>query len=241
MTDSSVMKYLKPDSYFWYARLIPTAITIIPLFLFHYFYSDEEFRSFINTLLGINLIAILPISLAFLIACIEVNRFLSKVLVEGIYFRGHYHLPTTVLLLHSNDRLSDDFKQLVRNQIKREFKITLPSEEEELANQHKARRCIADAVKLVREKVKHGRLLAQYNRSYGCARNLIGGSLIALPIALFEIYFFQSIQPNQIAVVLAIVLSILYLTLLLCSYNIMRNYGYDYAERLFTEYVSMKS
>lgn len=231
---------MKLDYYSLYAKYAPAAITMIPLILFHHFYVNEEFLSFTSTIWQLRLVSTLSMSVVFTITFIEASRAVSKILFEYPYFRGKQHLPTTHLLMHSDQRISQELKGRIHKRIHRDFKILLHNPEEELNNPSEARRLIAEAVTFMLEKVRRRKLLSQYNMQYGFVRNLIGGSLVAFFISLFDVYFFSHIFPHKLALVLAIVLCIMYSLPVILSRPLLRYYGYQYADRLVTEYITVR-
>lgn len=96
---------------------------------------------------------------------------------------------------------------------------------------------IKEAIDLVRSKVKDGHLLLQHNIEYGFVRNLMGGTIISIPISIFNISFF-TIQDNRMAVILSILLLFFYLFIVLIKKKILVYFANNYASVLFNEYLS---
>ena len=96
---------------------------------------------------------------------------------------------------------------------------------------------LVDCVSLIRGKVKDGRLLLQHNIEYGFVRNLIGGSAVAVFLAIFNLivfgYFLELLLPFYISLFLAIT----YLLIVMVGRKIIQSYGLRYAKILIQEYL----
>ena len=166
----------------------------------------------------------------------QINRFLGKFLFEKNMFNNELEMPTTNFLLYSNTEFSYEYKKQMREQISKDFQIDLPDEQEEISDLENARKRIVEAVGLIRQKVKNGRLLLQHNIEYGFARNLIGGAIIGLTMSLFDIVYFFNHGNNLIGSI-SIALAIVFGFLLLIHKPIIKHLGNQYAKRLFQEYL----
>jgi hypothetical protein len=225
------------NAYTIYARTIPSAITSLPLILFHHFYVNPEFLSFTSFVLGLQIISTVSAAVVLVILLIEINRAISKLIFENIYFKSGLGMPTTDLLLYSNTRLSASMKAAIREKVRADFNITLLTKQQEQKNLAEARRRISEAMMLIRGKVPEGERLAQYNRQYGFMRNLIGGSVLALAISIFNVYFFTNVFKSELAYTISVILIIIYILPIVLSYVIMKHYGRHYAECLIRDYL----
>jgi hypothetical protein len=225
------------DKYTTEARFYPAVATLPPFVLLNYFYLHTYLSGYFTILISL-VIEGVSVGLVLIFLLMEINRFLSKMILESRYFKNELNMPTTDILLFKDATYSEEHKKRIRNKISQEFAIHLPSKREEVDNEPKARQKIAEAVSLVRARMKGGRLLLQHNIHYGAARNLIGGSFLALLISLIDFYLFFKISPNAPAAGVALVFAFLYGSLILFSKQILYEHGKQYAKILFQEYLA---
>lgn len=228
------------NSYNRPARIYPAIPCIIPVLIIYFYFLNNaigDFVLFTKGFLKIAGVITVPSLAVFFFA--HFGRSVGKFLYERICFKNQLFMPTTNYLLHSNDKYSDDYKNSIYNKIKANFNLELLSKEEEKDNETLARKKIVEAVGLIREKVKNGRLLLQYNIEYGFYRNLIGGSAIALLLSIFNWYFFAYIKSNDTAVFISTICIILYSIPVIFSKKIIKHHGDVYAEVLLKEYLSI--
>lgn len=178
----------------------------------------------------------ITISIVLLYLLMQINRFLGKFLFEKNMFKNELEMPTTNFLLFSNTEFSEEYKIKIREQIKSDFQIELPNEFMENQNIIETRKRVVEAVGLIRQKVKNGRLLLQHNIEYGFARNLIGGAIIGLMMSVFDIIYFYN-NADKLIGGISIALSILFSILLIIHKPIIKHLGNQYAKRLFQEYL----
>jgi hypothetical protein len=228
---------MKLDEYTINAKVIPAVLTVPPLVILHHFYINSEVSNLFHLIWQLKLLSDLSFPVAFTYLVMEINRLIAKGIVENIFFCDSLRMPTTNILLHSDKRLTVQYKQLIYKKVKQDFKFSLPTLKQEKKNEDFARKCITEAVALIRGKVKKGRLLIQYNMQYGFIRNVIGGSILAFVVSLFNIYFFSTVFQNPTAVTLSIISSIIYFIPILLSYFLINYYGYLYATSLVQEYL----
>lgn len=227
---------MKFDKYNRVARFYPSLIILIPFLLFTINCHLENLESVFDSILGVIIIGNITISIVLLYFFVQINRFLGKFLFERIIFNNELQMPTTRFLLFSDTEFSREYKNQIRERIKNDFQIELPSELEENQNNEDARKRILEAVGLIRQKVKDGRLLLQHNIEYGFTRNLIGGSVIGLLMSVFNIVYFYNINDKIIGGV-SIALTICFAFLLIIFKPIINYLGNQYAKRLFQEYI----
>lgn len=227
---------MKFDRYNRAARIYPSIIILIPFLLFTIYCDIDNLKDVFDDLLNVKIIGNITISIVLLYLLIQANRFLGKFLFEKSMFKNELEMPTTNFLLFNNSEFSKDYKIRIRKHIKSDFQIDLPDESEENENRVDARKRIVEAVGLIRQKVKNGRLLLQHNIEYGFARNLIGGSIIGVSMSLIDIVYFY-INDNKVIGGISIVLTIFFVVLLLLHRPIIKHLGNQYAKRLFQEYL----
>ena len=224
------------DKYTREAKLYPAIATLLPFLLLYYFALEEYLSGFVDTVLSLAIGGV-TIAIALIFLLMEANRFISKMMLEKRYFDSELMMPTTNLLVFKDSTYSDDHKERIRKKIYADFGKQLLSKREEADNETLARQLIAEAVSMIRAKMKGGRLILQHNTQYGAARNLIGGSYIALGVSIVAMATFLWVAPNPIAVVLSLVLCVIYATLIISGKYIMTNLGTYYARVLFQEYI----
>lgn len=151
-------------------------------------------------------------------------------------FQNELEMPTTNFMLYSNPEFSKDYKTRLRQQIKSDFQIILPDEQLENVDILDSRKRIVEAIGLIRQKVKNGRLLLQHNIEYGFFRNLIGGAIIGLLMSIFDIFYFYHIN-NRLIGNISIVIASVFAVILIIHRPIIKNLGKQYAKRLFQEYL----
>lgn len=227
---------MKFDKYNRTARIYPSIIILLPFLIFTIYCDIGNLKDVFDDLLKVKIIGNITISIVLLYFLTQLNRFIGKFLFEKNMFSDELEMPTTNFLLFSNSEFSAEYKKQMRKQINKDFQIDLPDEKEEILDLENARKRIVEAVGLIRQKVKNGRLLLQHNIEYGFARNLIGGAIIGFLMSAFDIaYFF--ILGNKLIGAISIALSLVFAILLLIHKPIIKHLGNQYAKRLFQEYL----
>lgn len=227
---------MKFDEYTRKARTYPAIIILIPILVFTINCDIGNLNNFIDDLLKVKIIGNIAISVVLLYLLTQTNRFLGKFIFEKKMFKDELEMPTTNYLLLSNSVLSKNYKLNIRERIFSDFNILMPSANDETENIDECKRRIVEAVGLIRQKVKNGRLLLQHNIEYGFARNLIGGAIIGVPISIFDIIYFFSYHNNCIGWI-SVGLTVFFFSLLLLHKPIINHLGNQYAKRLFQEYL----
>lgn len=224
------------DRYEVTARMSPALIATLPFFSFYHFYINPEFSGLVHSAFDLKILSEIPISVAIFIGVYHINRLFGKIL-ESVYFRSERSLPTTEYLLYQNDEYSTEYKEGIRERLSQDFKRNLLNPQEEKENNREARREIIEVVRLLRNKVKGGRLVLNRNIEYGFFRNLSVSCFVIFPFSLYGIYFFTKIYPSPMAVNVQIASAILSLLMILTSYFILRFLGKNYANALYQEYM----
>lgn len=228
-----------PSQYFLYARLSPAIICSVPFAVLYFFVIEALLGPFFESLVKLSWVGDITTVSVFIALLAMVGRAISKDLFESYWFKGDgTSMPTTDFLMHSSTEYSPGFKEKIHARIRDDFKIEILSVQNELENEQMARRVIAEAVGLVRQKVKDGRLLLQHNIEYGFFRNLIGCSVVALMISVVNVVVFYWLSPNSLALNLSTVLCFIYALPILLSKLIMAAHGKRYARVLFQEYLA---
>jgi hypothetical protein len=229
-----MLKKLKEnfDEYNLKARVYPTLVALIPIFLFLYLFLHDLNK--INAILSFVSSSVLTIIILFLLS--DIVRNLGKYMELKI-FNNELHFPTTEFLLHANARLSKDKRIIIHNKVKEDYGCILCSAEEEKRDENIARQKIKEAVGLVRQKVANGRLLLGFNIRYGFWRNLIGSSLFSAACSIAG-FLFYLVGNSYTACLIFGILSLFYLAIFVFRKGLLNFFGYQYADQLFLEYLS---
>ncbi|UOY05720.1 hypothetical protein L0P88_17435 [Muricauda sp. SCSIO 64092] len=225
------------DKYSRTARLYPAIITLLPFMLLSIHLSNTELSSLFKEVLAIKITANMGAAVVLLYLLMQANRYISKVFFEKRFFKGELEMPTTRFMLFSDNEYSEQKKEHVRNKVKNDFNFDMPDFEIERSNEIEAKKLIAEAVGLIRNKVKDGNLLLQHNIEYGFFRNLIGGSVLGSITAITGVVYFYKVNAHWGFLLLSISLSVVFLLLVLFSKRIINYFGKLYAKRLFIEYL----
>ena len=228
---------MKNNNYEIRARIFPAIITLLPMLLFSHFYLYKKIPDLLNSIVFSKVFSDVSILFVLLYVVIHTARFLSKKFLQDNLFQDELYFPTTTYLLYSDSKYTTDHKNKIRAKIEKDFNVKLPSQEYELKDENYVRKSIKEAIALIRNKVKNGHLLLQHNIEYGFVRNLVGGSLMAIPFSIFNIIFF-SLNFNKIALVLSVILLLAYLVIFFCQKKVLTYFAYNYADILFNEYLT---
>jgi len=220
------------------ARLIPATFTIlIPLIIFNHFYTSPALTELLGAFKASEAISNISISLVLMFYLSQASRIIGKNLFEKRYFNDELKMPTTELMLFSNNQYSDDYKLRFASKVKSEFDINICSKSQEIADEQIARKIIVEAMSSVRKRLLNNKFLLQHNIEYGAMRNTIGGSVLGLLICIINSFFFIFLIPVDFAVYSSILLGIVYLIFIVFSKSIINSYGIAYAKILFREFI----
>lgn len=228
---------MKTTEYYIKARLFPTIICAAPLLTLYYFGLSEKIINFIEFLKGYKWVSDITISVAIIYFMTQINRFVAKEIFQKLFFKDEIKMPTTNFLLQSNTFFVEATKKRIRKKIKANFGIELLSLSQENKNELEARKTIVDAVAQIKNATRDNTLLFQHNIEYGFTRNLIGGCVIAILVTLFNLYFFKTIIPNELAFNISIGFGVLYLLPIVLSSFLVNRYGKYYAKVLFEQFL----
>lgn len=232
---------MKFDAYSLKGRVLPALFSmILPVIIFNHFYVSEEFSKFVGDIIGAKLFSNLTVSLILLYLLSEVGRLIGKNVFERLYFKEELYMPTTNFLLFSNSQFSSEHKIKIRQKIKHDFNISLANENGELEDQIEARKKIAEAMALIRNKLHGNKFLFQHNVESGAMRNVIGGSVLGMLFSICNIIFFTIVIKSKLAIIISSITLIVYFLFILFSKIIIDFYGKNYAKVLFREYLALK-
>lgn len=231
------------DEYAVKARFVPAILTAMPLgFLIAYPFSEyvlslkDDFGIVAKCSFYASLTASVFIITIFVWAFIV--RLTAKY-IESIVFNNELSFPTTKLLMWGNSYYTNDIKRKIHRKIKTDFNVQLSNEYDEAANQYEAAIKIARVVARIRDKVKDGRIVLQYNIHYGAVRNLTAGSIFSLVVSILLVWMGYSNQSMHSAMNVGILLSLLYTIALSTAKFTWSFLGKLYAKTLIDEYMSI--
>jgi len=162
------------DGYDWKARLIPTAILLLPLFCTVYYF----FPRVLNNPLQLAGSSLLSFALVYLASMIFRDR---GVRYARQFWSERGGLPSTRFGRMRDSRLSPDQKKRIQLAVLRRFGIELMSLDEECEYPTLADRKLLDAFREIKEYLRRCEgceLVDKHGAEYGFARNLCGSRLI---------------------------------------------------------------
>lgn len=227
------------NSYYLKARLFPTVLTSIPAIILYYkFVAVLYYDKLENIYSALPTVTNFLLSSAIIFLLVQINRLLSKEIFQRLYFKDEIYMPTTNLLLKSNNDLEVSIKQKLEDKIKAEFDIILLSTVEESNDEPRARKLITTTVSQIRNSLRDNSLLLQHNIEYGFFRNLIGGSFLAFVISLIIVGTSHCIGDTATRS-LGWILTIIYFVPILFSKVIINRYGKYYAKILYEQFLTI--
>lgn len=224
-------KIIKFDKYTWRAKIFPTLLSLVPLFIFQYLYFENLIFKWFKGIENYSSVFHIILIGASLFISVEITRSFGKNLIEEYYFIRNNKFPSTQILLNKNKIFSQQFLKNIKSKIRKDFNLDI-----NVKGKEKILR-VKDAVNQIIAKVgyKH-QILNNYNISYGFFRNLTGGFLIYLLSTLLLIGF--SYFDNLIIFYASILLLLGEIIFLISSWRILNNHGTKYAKQLFNVYMS---
>jgi|SRR6185312_2960226 len=229
---------MKVDTYYFKARLFPTVITSIPLFVFVIQVLKPLYGESLKNIFDIlPMLTSLGIYAGLVFLSVQINRFVSKEIFQRFFFKEDIDMPTTNYLLWSNVFFAVDTKKAISEKIFSSFNITLLNPAEEQQDDLRARNLIVHAVSQIKNKLRNNAVLFQHNIEYGFIRNLIGGSLIAvlfsIAIIIYAIIYRDGTLRNT-----GLILLIIYSLPIIFSKMLITKYGRYYAKVLYEQFMS---
>lgn len=228
---------MKFNKYNLVARFYPAILCSLPILVLNFFLLDSYTGEFFSAIEGYKWIGGITFSAILIYLLAQIGRFVGKEVFEKIHFSDELSMPTTQLLLHSDKTYSSEQKLNIHSKIANDFSMTVCTLEQESLDEIGARRIIVDCVSLIRGKVKDGRLILQHNIEYGFARNLIGGSAVAVFLSIFNLIVFGYFLEQFIPFYISLFLAITYLLVVIIGRRVIQRYGLRYAKILIQEYL----
>ncbi len=227
------------DTYTVYARVFPSIISSLPLFIIWFFLSDNvELKELGSFLINLKFYGAISLSIVFLYFFSQVIRLTSKYF-ENKYFVKNKGFPTTYLLTYSDNTFSKSYKDKYRKLIWDQFKLKLSDEAEEKANMIEAQKRLGESTKQVILKVGDGSLVKKHNIWYGFFRNLIGSSIYSIIFCITNLIVGFILFKNNIIIISSMILLLLYLVIFIFRKAIIIQNGEAYAKQLIAEFIHL--
>lgn len=227
------------SEYYLKARLMPTVITMIPMVtLYIYIISPsvgevlEPVWSVLPVLTGVS------INVAFMFLLVSLNRFLSKIIFQKIFYQDDLKMPTTDYLLPENKDLDKASRNRYYDLITADFGIDIKKDLKLLKTEQEKRIMIARVVGQIRALLRGNKMLLQHNIEYGLFRNLVGGSVLAC-IFSTTLIIVSYLQNNEAMKIASIIMLVVYLLPIVFSKVLIKYHGRNYANVLFEQYGSI--
>jgi len=222
------------------ARWYPTCLSMLPFVVL----CSAVLRVYVHFPRYELVKAILNIAVSLLACCTAAVYLLSSFVrecgrkLQDSYFSHSQYLPTTEFLLWSNNEFSVEYKTRLHDAVAQDFGICLPSRDEEQKDVRRARKLIAEAVDLIRPRVKDGVRLLQYNIRFGFFRNLAASSrIVGLPGSIVCLFLSLCWIDDRGCLIIEAFLLVIYLLVVCKTNDILDWYGEEYARVLFAEYM----
>lgn len=168
------------------------------------------------------------------------RNFSKAVMQYPRYKRNMSNMPTTELLLWSNDEMPKVEKKNIRNKILVKYGVELLSEKAEKKDEKTARQLIADVVSRIRADIRNNKntdkMYLHYNIQYGSSRNFFGGGLLCISAELLVILlftFFSIVSP------LAWIIFALHSLFVIVCFFMIPARAKEYASFIYTEFLRL--
>ena len=233
-------KVLNPYTIF--ARYLPTLISALPFFVIWYYLSGNfKLEGLASFILNIRLLegGAITCSLAILHFYSLGIREISKNF-QRQYFTGDTAIgfPTTYLMTYSDSTLSESYKEKYRELILKRFGFELLNKDAEHTDTIEARKRLNEATRLVTAEMQNVYLVLKHNIWFGSLRNLIGGTIISMPLCIVGLALgWFLLEKNTIMILILTILFILNLVVFLFRKPILIHNGEEYAQTLFAEFI----
>lgn len=228
---------MKFDTYTLFARTFPALLSMVPFYVFHFYFLSPMIGDFWGSLLAVQIASDVTFSAVLFFFLLQAGRIISKEFIEKKVYNAGLNFPTTNYLMHLDEEFSSEYTLKLHAKIKRDFKINIPSSQSEQLDNTHSRKLICEAVNHIRYKVKKGNLVGQHNTEYGFARNFAGCSVIATIISFVNLVFFTFVFPISEAFWISLILFIAYGSYTIYAKKVIDSVGRNYAQVLIQEYM----
>lgn len=215
------------------ARLVPALICSVPFLAFGYFFLANIDGGFTQLVLAQALGGVSTMVAMFMLLAFAARH--AGTWLQDLMFGEGDRFPTTLLLLDNDATLSAERKEQIREKAKIDFGVDLSDRTNDTAQ---SRQRIGEVVSHIRKKFfgKKG-LALQRNIEFGTAKNVAGGSIISLAVALIVAVIGFTTGLTSIFY-LGVIMTAFYLVLITFGLTAMRTNAKRYATALFEEYLA---
>ncbi|AEI52157.1 hypothetical protein [Runella slithyformis] len=228
------------DKYYVKARLLPTILTALPLVAVYLFILSPYLAEYLKKILPyLPTVGDISFSVGIVMFLVQVNRTLSKELLQSNYFKGETKMPTTDFLLFSHNEYSTETKGKIRKKIKEHFDMEMFDAQREAADEIRSRFLIKEAVGQIRVLLKDNEMLLNHNIEYGALRNFLGGCIQAVFFSLVLIIKALFFPYDKGLLIVAVIFLVIYGSFLLMSKWLIQKYGNNYARILYQQFLAL--
>ena len=183
------------DKYDVQARYAPALLCSVPFILLGFYFLNDIDSTFWSSAFGMS-IGSLSLSAAMYVLASHACRIVGKVLEEKIFNNGA-DFPTTLFLLDGDANFTPERKKMIYSKINTEFGVDLSGK---TSDSPQNRRLIHECVGQIRSKFyKKNEMVLQRNIQFGFAKNLAGGSLIAIIASIVGLAVSQVVNNSKAA------------------------------------------
>lgn len=224
--------------YYWQARLRPTLLTGVPLFILISYLITSVPGDIPNINAVWQMVAKIVPYTVFLFLAAQINRLIGKEIFERIIFKEGYYKPEISYLLWTDPFLAPPVKKEIRHKLLTCFNIPLPDQLTEVQDEGGTRKLTGYAVSQVKNALRDNKAVLRHNMEYKFVRNLIGGSLPAAIFSLLNIYTGHVLR-DLVLMNAGIIGTVVYTSFLLFSKVVLRKFSRYYATVLYREFLSL--
>ena len=232
---------MKIDEYTFKARWIPCLIVAVPYAIMLSVIADKfvtvNIASFLESM-GKWLVSFGFSWLSIVYCCGEGIRNGGRKL-QLRYFKNGLDLPTTRMLLWSDDTFSCEYKERIHRWLNFKLHLRTLNPEGEAADMRLARKLISEATDVVRPMVKDGAHVLDYNIRFGFARNLAAGAKCGLCGALLGGVLCWQWISSPVALCFELVCVAYFINKIAHTKSSMEWFGEEYARVLWAEFLSV--
>jgi len=225
------------DSYSLIARLFPTLISTLPIFVLWFFISKlNDWNNLLEFIFSLEFFGEVTIGAALIFLYSQLIRTTSKT-TENKLFTSRRGFPSAYLLLYSDSNYSTSYKDEFRRRARSIFGLTLPSMEDEQKNPDEAIRQLRELSKHLVIFIKDGDLVLSHNIWYGFVRNIIGGAVFAIIACLINIIIGTLFIQNVVLWASSLVMLILFAILFALREKVLIQHAEAYGKQLIAEFM----
>lgn len=227
----------KNDVYLFYARLIPSLLTSLPILALLYALMDAPQLKQLVDYFPIRALGATTLYFAVLYFYSHVIRATSKYF-ENKYFINDKGFPTTYFMSFADSKYSREYKNKFREKVRQTLQWELLDEAQERNDPSEAKKRLDETIRLILPIIGKGQLVQEYNTWYGFFRNLIGGLIYAMAFCMIDLLLSRYIFDNLPLTIISMILLCIYITVFSFRKTLLKQYAETYADKLFAEFMT---